>query len=153
MPEQKRGTAGGGYGGKATDQREHRTDGRVPDTELEQRVERPARCAGSSRKGKADTVHSASSPCDCPSTTGQLLRFEAERCAGSRWNDMERVRDGSGSEAGRLTQPNTPGNVSSATFQESLHSQSGWTTAALGHRRPGGQSCPARGGDSPESDL
>jgi len=40
VPEQKRETVSGGHGGKATDQREHRADDRVPDSELGQRVER-----------------------------------------------------------------------------------------------------------------
>src|SRR6266446_164648 len=48
VPEQKRETVSGGHGGKATDQREHRADDRVPDSELGQRVERLARCARSS---------------------------------------------------------------------------------------------------------
>ena len=39
---------GGGHGGKATDQGEHRADDRAPDAEPDQRVERLARCAGSS---------------------------------------------------------------------------------------------------------
>ena len=45
MSEQRRATVGGGHGGKAINQREHRADDRAPDTEPDQRVERFARCA------------------------------------------------------------------------------------------------------------
>ena len=43
--EQRWATAGGGHGGKATDQREHWAGDRAPDSEPDQRVERLARCA------------------------------------------------------------------------------------------------------------
>jgi hypothetical protein len=41
----------------------------------------------------------------------------------------------------------------SATFQESLHTQSGWTTATTGHCCPGGQNRTACRGNGPQSDL
>jgi hypothetical protein len=49
-PEQRRQSVSGRLGGKATGQGEHRADDQVPDSELGSRVERPARCAGSSKK-------------------------------------------------------------------------------------------------------
>src|SRR5271163_3903723 len=45
VSEQRRATASGGYGGKATDQGEHRAGDRAPDSEPDRRVERPAGCA------------------------------------------------------------------------------------------------------------
>src|ERR1700745_684091 len=153
VPEQRREIAGGGRGGKATDQGEHRADDRVTDPELHQRVERLARCAGSSTKGEAVTFYRATPPRLCFSTTGQLLLSEARSCTRDRWNDLEGVRDGPGQAAGGFTRPGAPGNVSSATFQESLHPQSRWTTATLGHCSPGGQNRSVRRGDGPQSNL
>jgi RNA-directed DNA polymerase len=43
--------------------------------------------------------------------------------------------------------------VSSATFQESLHPQSGRTTEATGHSGPGGQNRSTCGGQDPQSNL
>ena len=37
-----------------------------------------------------------------------------------------------------LHQPHPSGNVSSATFQESLHTESRWAATSSGHRSPGG---------------
>ena len=48
----KAGNAGGGHGGKASDQGERQRTNRAPDSEPEQRVERLARCAGSRTKEK-----------------------------------------------------------------------------------------------------
>jgi hypothetical protein len=45
VPEQRWKANGGGHGGKATDQGEHRAGDRAPDAEPDQRVERLARCA------------------------------------------------------------------------------------------------------------
>src|SRR5882762_4770538 len=70
VPEQRWESAGEGCGGKTTDQREHGADDRVPDTELGQRDERPAPCAGSSKKGQTATVHCATAPRHDSSTTG-----------------------------------------------------------------------------------
>src|SRR6185369_16130962 len=142
VPEQRRKAVGGGRGGKTTDQGKHGADDRVPDAELGQRVERPAPCAGSSKKGQAATVHCATAPCHGSSSTGQLLRIEARRCSRSGWSDVERIRDGPGQATRRSTPSCASGNVSSATFQESLCSQSGRTTAAAGHCCPGRQNRP-----------
>src|SRR5216684_1355746 len=45
VPEQRWKATGAGYGGKATDQGEHRAGDRAPDAEPDQRAERLARCA------------------------------------------------------------------------------------------------------------
>src|SRR5208337_2051343 len=99
------------------------------------------------------TVHRATPPCLCSFTSRQLLCVEKGSCSGSGRDDMEGIRNESGKAAGGLTQSHAPGHVSSATFQESLHTQSGWTTATTGHCCPGGQNRSARGGKSPQSDL
>src|SRR5215469_3392489 len=136
VPEQRRKTVGGGCGGKTTDQGEHGADDRVPDSMLGQRVERAEPCAGGSKKGQAVTIHCATTPCFRSFTSGQFLCVETRSCSRSGWNDMEGLRDGPGQAAGGLTQPRASGHVSSATFQESLHTQGGWTTAATGHCCP-----------------
>src|SRR5208283_6078957 len=86
-------------------------------------------------------------------TSRQLLCVEKGSCSWSGRDDMAGIRDGPGQTAGGLTQPSAPGRVSCATFQESLHTQSGWTTAATGHCCPGGQNRSARRGNGPHSDL
>ena len=96
VPEQRWATAGGGHGGKATDQGEHRAGDRAPDTEPDRRVERLARCARSSTQGQADTVHRAAAPRDGRSAAGQLLRAEARGGARSGRHDVAGVRDGPG---------------------------------------------------------
>src|SRR2546429_446087 len=68
----------------------------------------------------------------------QLLRPEAGSCSRSGRTDVAGIRDGPGQAAGGFAQSSAPGHVSSATFQESLHSQAGWTTATPGHSSPGG---------------
>src|SRR5215469_2490913 len=153
VPEQEREPAGGGHGGKATDRGEHRADDHIPDSELERCVARPARCAGSSKERQAVKVHGATSPCVCPTSGKQLLRFRVGGSPRSRRNDMEGVRDGSECPTDRVAQSCASRNVSSATFQESLHPQGRWTTAPLRDCCAGRQDCPARSGDSPQSDL
>src|SRR5438270_14066981 len=66
---------------------------------------------------------------------------------------MAGIRDGPGQAAGRSAQSRAPGYVSSATFQESLHSQARWTTETPGRSGPGRQNRPTRSGNSPQSDL
>src|SRR5262252_1585152 len=51
VSEQRWKAIGGGRGGKTTDQGEHGANDRVPNSELGQRVERVAPCAGSSKEG------------------------------------------------------------------------------------------------------
>src|SRR5215469_11486366 len=153
VPEQRRKTVGGGCGGKTTDQGEHGADDRVPDSMLGQRVERAEPCAGGSKKGSAVTIHCATTPCFRSFTSGQFLCVETRSCSRSGWNDMEGLRDGPGQAAGGLTQPRASGHVSSATFQESLHTQGGWTTATPGHCCPRGQNRSARRGYGPQSNL
>src|SRR5215469_12269177 len=81
------------------------------------------------KEGQAVKVHGATSPCVCSTSGKQLLRSKAGRSPGSRRNDMEGVRDGSECPTERFVQSRASRNVSSATFQESLHPQGGWTTA------------------------
>src|SRR5215469_5657324 len=137
VPEQEREPAGGGHGGKTTDQGEHRADIHIPDSELERCVERLARCARSSKEGQAVKVHGATSPCIRSTFGGQLLRSEAGCRSGGRRSDMERVRDGPERATEGSAQSRASRNVSSATFQESLHPQRGWTTTSVRDRCTG----------------
>ncbi len=63
-----------------------------PDTEQEIfRVPGTERCAESSDGKEARTVYGFAPPFDRRFASGQLLRLEAEGCAGSGWRDVERV--------------------------------------------------------------
>ena len=64
-----------------------------------------------------------------------LKRDAAPGVDGMTWKDYETDLD---KRAGGFAWSNPSGHVSSATFQESLHTESGWTTTATGHCRPGG---------------
>ncbi len=60
--EQRRATFGGGWGGKGTDPGEHRSISHAPDTEWETHVPGIARCATSSKRKEAGTVHRPAPP-------------------------------------------------------------------------------------------
>src|SRR6266851_2291263 len=65
MNQPKRGaTFGGGWGGKGTDRGEHRSILHAPDTEREAHVPGVERCAASSKRKEAGTVHRSAPPCD-----------------------------------------------------------------------------------------
>src|SRR5215472_15459644 len=153
VSEQRRRAVGGGCGGKTTDQGEHGADDRVPDAKLGERVERAAPCAGSSKKGQAVTIHRATAPRISRASVKQLLRPQAGSCSRSGRADVAGIRDGPGQAAGGFAQSRAPGHVSSATFQESLHSQAGWATETPGDSSLGGQDRPTCGGNGPQSDL
>ena len=107
-----------------------------------------------STQGQADTVHRAAAPRHGRSAAGQLLRAEARSGAWSRRRDVAAsTRRTWTTKLADLHEPHAPGNVSSAAFQASLHPESRWTTASLGHRGPGGQNRPARRRDGPQHDL
>src|ERR1700758_5373324 len=63
--EQRSASFRGGWGGKGTDQGEHRSITQAPDTERERLVPRIARCATSSISKEAGTVHRFTPPPQC----------------------------------------------------------------------------------------
>ena len=79
VPEQRSwcANAGGGRGGKGTDQEEHTANDHVPDTEPGQRAERLAACAGSGTREEGRAVHRPFAPCQHGSTQGELLRTQS----------------------------------------------------------------------------
>ena len=60
--EQRRTTFGGGWGGKDADRGEHRSITHAPDTEREAHVPGVERCAASSKREEAGTVHRSAPP-------------------------------------------------------------------------------------------
>src|SRR5271157_2047675 len=72
--EQRRATFRGGRGGKGTDRGEHRSITHAPDTEWETHVPGIARCATSSKRKEAGTVHRSAPPSERRVTPRQLLR-------------------------------------------------------------------------------
>src|SRR6202140_5754952 len=72
--EQRKATFHGGRGGKVTDSGEHRSIPHAPDTERETRVPGIARCATSSKRKEAGTVHRSAPPSERRITPRQLLR-------------------------------------------------------------------------------
>src|SRR5205814_8655690 len=94
--EQRSASFRGGWGGKGTDQGEHRSITQAPDTERERLVPGIARCATSSNSKEAGTVHRFTPPPQRRSSSRQLLRIEAASLAGSRWRKVARVRNWTG---------------------------------------------------------
>src|SRR6266849_6690071 len=62
--EQRGATFDGGWGGKGADRGEHRSIQHAPDTEREAYVPGVERCAASSKRQEAGTVHRSAPPCD-----------------------------------------------------------------------------------------
>src|SRR5437660_1191296 len=75
--EQGRATFRGGWGGKGTDEGEHRSIAHARDTEREAHVPGVGRCAEGSKGKKAGTVHRFAPPSQRCSTPRQLLRASA----------------------------------------------------------------------------
>jgi hypothetical protein len=75
--EQGRATFRGGWGGKGTDEGEHRSIAHAPDTEREAHVLGVGRCAESSKGKKAGAVHRFAPPLERRVTPRQLLRAPA----------------------------------------------------------------------------
>src|SRR5947207_11659647 len=86
--EQRSASFRGGWGGKGTDQGEHRSITQAPDTERETLVPGIARCATSSISKEAGTVHRFTPPPQRRSCTRELLCPEASSLAGSRSVDL-----------------------------------------------------------------
>src|SRR5271170_2619286 len=104
-------TTGGGGGGKAGDQREHRAVLHALDAERGKRVTGIARCASTSGKEQAGTVHRPAAPSDHRLTAGELFRIRAKGRRGGGWNDMETVRGSAGRQAYQSAQRNPPRSV------------------------------------------
>jgi hypothetical protein len=115
-PAEQRGfQPGGGWGGKGADQGEHRSVQHEPDTERGTSVPGIERCAASSKREEARTIHRFAPPSHCGSASRQLLRFEAASCSRSGWGDLEGVRDRAGGQDCRPPQPSPSWSVSGTT--------------------------------------
>ena len=90
--EQGRATFCGGWGGKGTDEGEHRSITHAPDTEREAHVPGIGRCAESSKGKKAGTGHRLAPPSERRSSPRQLLRISAKASPGIdgvAWQEYE----------------------------------------------------------------
>jgi hypothetical protein len=88
-----------------------------------------------------------------PLLLDSFYALKRDAAPGVDGSDVERLRDGPGQAAAGFTPSRVPRDVSSATFQETPRTQSGWTTGAIGHRCPGRQNRPTDSGNSPWTDL
>src|SRR5207253_9944830 len=98
--EQRSASFRGGWGGKGTDQGEHRSITQALDTERERLVPGIARCATSRISKEAGTVHHYTPPPQRSSSTRELLCTEASSLAGSGWHEVAGVWN----RTGRSTQ-------------------------------------------------
>ena len=89
--EQRGAILRGDWGGKGADQGEPRSVQHEPDTERGTSVPGIERCAASSKRKEAGTIHRFAPPSHCRSAPRQLLRFEATSCPRSGWSDLEGV--------------------------------------------------------------
>jgi hypothetical protein len=81
--EQRRAAAfRGGRGGKGTDSGEHRSITHAPDTERETHVPGIARCATSSKRKEAGTVHCSAPPSERRITPWQLYALKRQASPG-----------------------------------------------------------------------
>src|SRR5438309_7126461 len=107
--------------------------------------------AEGSKAGQTITIHRATASRIHRASFEQFLRPKAGSCSGSGRIDVAGIRNGPGQAAGGFAQSRAPEHVSSATFQESLHSQAGRTTETSRHSSPGGQNRSTRSGNGPQS--
>ena len=126
---------------------QHRSVPHEPDTERGTSVPGIERCAASSKREEAGTIHRFAPPSHCRSAPRQLLRFEATSCSRSGWGDLEGVRDRTGGQDCRPPQPSPPWSVSGTTVTASLYSEGRRTTTSVGCRGTRGQNCSTGRGD------